>query len=95
MTLTSGTKLGPYEILLWALWPQARALLSSYTFLRWEMNLRAFTILGPVSRCGQGQAIHNNVQLGFYPRLSTPILLTYALVLTRDWIGARLRLSLA
>ncbi len=44
---------------------------------------------------GLGQAIHNNVQLVFYPRLSTLILLTYALVLTSDWIGERLRLRVA
>jgi ABC-type phosphate/phosphonate transport system permease subunit len=42
-----------------------------------------------------GQAIYNNMQLGFYPRLSTLILLVYALVLTSDWIGERLRLRVA
>ena len=85
----------PLQLLLWAMWPQARPLLSSYTFLRWEMNLRASTILGLVGGGGLGQAIYNNVQLGFYPRLSTLILLTYALVFTSDWIGERLRLRVA
>jgi phosphonate transport system permease protein len=85
----------PLQILLWAIWPQARPLLSSYTVLRWEMNLRASTILGLVGGGGLGQAIYNNVQLGFYPRLSTLILLIYALVLTSDWIGQRLRMRVA
>jgi phosphonate transport system permease protein len=85
----------PLQLLLWAIWPQARPLLSSYTVLRWEMNLRASTILGLVGGGGLGQAIYNNVQLGFYPRLSTLILLTYALVLASDWIGERLRLRVA
>jgi phosphonate transport system permease protein len=85
----------PLQVLLWAIWPQARPLLSSYTVLRWEMNLRASTILGLVGGGGLGQAIYNNVQLGFYSRLSTLILLIYALVLTSDWIGERLRLSVA
>jgi phosphonate transport system permease protein len=85
----------PLQILLWAIWPQARPLLSSYTVLRWEMNLRASTILGLVGGGGLGQAIYNNVQLGFYPRLSTLILLIYALVLTSDWIGERLRIRVA
>ncbi len=85
----------PVQLLLWAMWPQARPLLSSYTVLRWEMNLRASTILGLVGGGGLGQGIYNNVQLGFYPRLSTLILLTYALVLTSDWIGERLRLRVA
>jgi phosphonate transport system permease protein len=85
----------PLQILLRAIWPQARPLLSSYTVLRWEMNLRASTILGLVGGGGLGQAIYNNVQLGFYPRLSTLILLVYALVLASDWIGERLRLRVA
>jgi phosphonate transport system permease protein len=85
----------PWQILLWAIWPQARPLMSSYTVLRWEMNLRASTILGLVGGGGLGQAIYNNVQLGFYSRLSTLILLIYALVLTSDWIGERLRMRVA
>jgi phosphonate transport system permease protein len=85
----------PLQILLWAIWPQARPLLSSYTVLRWEMNLRASTILGLVGGGGLGQAIYNNVQLGFYPRLSTLILLIYTLVLASDWIGERLRMRVA
>src|SRR5712692_7243313 len=85
----------PVQVLLWAIWPQARPLLSSYTVLRWETNLRASTMLGLVGGGGLGQAIYNNVQLGFYSRLSTLILLIYALVLASDWIGERLRLSVA
>lgn len=38
------------------------------------MDLRASIILGPFGGDGLGQAIHNNVQLGFYLRLSTLIL---------------------
>ena len=85
----------PIQLLLWAMWPQARPLLSSYTVLRWEMNLRASTMLGLVGGGGLGQAIYNNVQPGFYNRLTTLILLIYALVLASDWIGERLRLSVS
>jgi phosphonate transport system permease protein len=85
----------PIQLLLWAIWPQARPLLSSYTVLRWETNLRAATILGLVGGGGLGQAIYNNVQLGFYPRLTTLIFLIYALVLASDWIGEQLRLRVA
>ena len=85
----------PLQVLFWAIWPQARPLLSSYTVLRWEMNLRASTILGLVGGGGLGQAIYNNVQLGFYPHLSSLILPVHALVLTSDWIGERLRLRVA
>jgi phosphonate transport system permease protein len=80
-----------WQILLWGVWPQARPLVVSYTALRWEMNLRVSTILGLVGGGGLGQAIYNNVQLGFYTRVATLILVIYALVVATDWLGERLR----
>ncbi len=79
------------QILIWGIWPQARPMLVSYTVLRWEMNLRVSTVLGLVGGGGLGQAIYNNVQLGFYPKVATLILVVYALVATTDWIGDRVR----
>jgi phosphonate transport system permease protein len=78
---------GPMQLLTWALWPQAKRMLASYTVVRWEMNLRVSAILGLVGGGGLGQAIYNNVQLGFYSRLGTLLLLIYALVMLSDWIG--------
>jgi phosphonate transport system permease protein len=65
----------------------------SYTLLRWEANLRVSTILGLVGGGGLGQAIYNNIQLGFYDRVSTMVLLIYAMVIAGDWLGDRLRAS--
>ena len=79
----------PLQLLLWAIWPQTRQLLSSYTVLRWDMNLRAATILGLVGGGGLGQLMYNDVQLGFYPRVATLILFVYALVMATDWAGAK------
>ena len=78
---------GPLQLLAWALWPQAKRTLGSYTVLRWETNLRVSAILGLVGGGGLGQAIYNNVQLGFYSRLATLLLLVYLLVIASDWIG--------
>jgi phosphonate transport system permease protein len=66
-------------------------LLGSYTILRWEMNLRASTILGLVGGGGLGQAIYNNVQLGFYPRVATLVIIIYLLVISSDLLSDRLR----
>jgi phosphonate transport system permease protein len=78
---------GPLQLLAWALWPQAKRMLASYTVLRWETNLRVSAILGLVGGGGLGQAIYNNVQLGFYSRLATLLLLVYVLVIASDWIA--------
>jgi len=82
----------PLQTLLWGIWPQARPTLVSYTVLRWEMNLRVSTILGLVGGGGLGQAIYNNVQLGFYSRTLTIVGIIYALVILMDWLGDRLRI---
>lgn len=79
------------QVFLWAMWPQARPMLVSYTVLRWEMNLRVSTVLGLVGGGGLGQAVYNNVQLGFYTRLSTLIAVVYALVVLTDWLSDKLR----
>ena len=80
----------PLQLLLWAIWPQTRRLLGSYTVLRWDMNLRAATILGLVGGGGLGQVMYNDVQLGFYSRVATLILFLYALVMATDWAGTRI-----
>jgi phosphonate transport system permease protein len=78
---------GPIQLLAWALWPQAKRMLAGYTVLRWETNLRISAILGLVGGGGLGQAIYNNVQLGFYSRLATLLIVIYVLVIASDWIG--------
>ncbi len=79
------------QILFWGIWPQARPALASYTVLRWDFNLRVSTVLGLVGGGGLGQAIYNNVQLGFYQRVATLIALIYIMVIAADWLGTRLR----
>jgi len=83
------------QILIWGIWPQVRPTLTSYTLLRWETNLRVSTILGLVGGGGLGQAIYNNIQLGFYPRITVLIAVVYVLVLTTNWLGDRLRIRSA
>ena len=85
----------PIQILFWGMWPQARPMLTSYTVLRWEANLRVSTILGLVGGGGLGQIIYINVQLGFYARLLTLMALIYGVVLATDWVTDRLRLRSA
>jgi phosphonate transport system permease protein len=81
----------PLQILCWGLWPQARGTLATYAMLRWENNLRVSTVVGLVGGGGLGFAMYNSVQLGFYPRVATLILMVYALVAGTDWISDRIR----
>jgi phosphonate transport system permease protein len=81
----------PFQLLVWAIWPQARPTILSYTILRWEMNIRVSTVLGLVGGGGLGQIIYNSVQLGFHANLATLILLVYLLVIATDWLTHVLR----
>jgi len=81
----------PLQVFLCAVWSQAKPMLFNYSLLRWEANLRVSTILGLVGGGGLGQAIYNNIQLGFYQQVATMILLVYVLVLATDWAGDRIR----
>jgi phosphonate transport system permease protein len=87
---------GPLQCLLWALLPQAWPMMKRYIIFRWDMNLRAATILGLVGGGGLGQALYNDVQLADYARVSTLIVITLVLVIGSDWLShfsARLELK--
>jgi len=85
------TGANPLQVFVWGIWPQAQTTLASYTVLRWDFNLRVATVLGLVAGGGLGQLIYNNIQLGFYSRVSTLIALTYMLVIATTWVGDKLR----
>ncbi|GAC1343726.1 MAG: hypothetical protein NVSMB23_17860 [Myxococcales bacterium] len=81
----------PLQVLLLGMWPQARGTLASYAMLRWENNLRVATVVGLVGGGGLGLVLYNSVQLGFYPRVATLILIVYLLVVGTDWLSDRVR----
>jgi len=75
------------QCVFWALLPQSLPMMRRYILLRWDMNLRAATILGLVGGGGLGQALYNDVQLGLYGRVSTLIVAVMVLVLSSDWLS--------
>jgi len=77
--------------LVWAAWPQARETLASYTLLRWENNLRVSTVVGLAGGGGLGLALYNAVQLGFYDRAATLVVVVFVLVSVTDALADRLR----
>jgi phosphonate transport system permease protein len=85
----------PLQILVWGTWPEARRMLVSYTILRWEMNLRVSTVVGLAGGGGIGIELYNSMQLGFYPRVATLILVVFLLVAATGWIGDGIRRRLA
>ena len=85
------TGASPLQILIWGAWPAARRMLVSYTVLRWEMNLRASTVVGLAGGGGIGMELYNDLQLGFYPRVATVTLVVGALIAATAAIGDAIR----
>jgi len=85
------TGASPLQILVWGAWPEARRMLVSYTVLRWEMNLRASTVVGLAGGGGIGIELYNSLQLGFYPRVATLTLVVGLLVAATGAIGDAIR----
>ncbi|HEY0759115.1 MAG TPA: ABC transporter permease subunit [Acidisarcina sp.] len=77
----------PLQCMFWALLPQSWPMMRRYILLRWDMNLRAATILGLVGGGGLGQALYNDVQLGDYGKVSTLIAAVIVLVVASDWLS--------
>ncbi len=77
----------PLQCFFWALLPQSWPMMRRYILLRWDMNLRAATILGLVGGGGLGQALYNDVQLGDYGKVSTLIAAVIVLVVGSDWLS--------
>jgi phosphonate transport system permease protein len=77
----------PLQCIFWALLPQAWPMMRRYVTLRWDMNLRAATILGLVGGGGLGQALYNDVQLADYGKVSTLIAAVMVLVIASDWLS--------
>lgn len=77
----------PLQCIFWVLLPQSWLMMRRYILLRWDMNLRAATILGLVGGGGLGQALYNDVQLGVYGKVSTLIAAVIILVIGSDWLS--------
>jgi phosphonate transport system permease protein len=81
--------------LAWAAWPQARQLVVSFALLRWEFNVRVSALVGFLGGGGLGLLLYNSIQLGFYDRVGTLVLLVFSLVTLSDALSDAIRQTLA
>jgi len=79
------------HVLAYAIFPLALPQLISYTLYRWEVNIRAATILGVVGAGGIGRDIYVAMSLFHYQQLSTLLLITLVMVTIVDYLSAWIR----
>ena len=74
--------------------PQVAPGIVSYTLLRFEINVRASSIIGYVGAGGLGQEIRTALSFQEYTDLSALFLIVFATVIAIDWGSERLRHSI-
>ncbi|MBI4640205.1 MAG: phosphonate ABC transporter, permease protein PhnE [Candidatus Tectomicrobia bacterium] len=78
-------------LLLYGMLPQAFAQLLSYTLYRWEVNIRAATIIGMVGAGGIGREVYLAISLFHYHDLLTLLIITLLMVTLVDLLSGFLR----
>jgi len=71
--------------------PQVVPAFVSYAVYRFDVSIRAATILGMVGAGGLGFSLIKTMKLFQYHQTATCILVIFVLVLVSDWLCARIR----
>jgi phosphonate transport system permease protein len=85
------TGAGRMQVILFGIVPQVIPAFISYSIYRFDVSIRAATILGLVGAGGLGFSLIKTMKLFKYHETATCILVIFVLVLVSDVICARLR----
>jgi phosphonate ABC transporter permease subunit PhnE len=79
------------QTVAYAVVPQIIPPFISFTIYRWDINVRMSTIIGLVGGGGIGQMLFQYQNLGQWRTVSVAIILIVVVVMTLDWVSARIR----
>jgi phosphonate transport system permease protein len=85
------TGAGRLQVILFGIVPQVVPAFVSYAIYRFDVSIRAATILGLVGAGGLGFSLIKTMKLFKYHETATCILVIFVLVLLSDWLCARVR----
>jgi len=85
------TGAGRLQVILYGIVPQVVPAFVSYSVYRFDVSIRAATILGLVGAGGLGFSLIKTMKLFLYHQTATCILVIFAIVLISDWVCARVR----
>jgi phosphonate transport system permease protein len=85
------TGAGRLQVILFGIVPQVIPAFISYSIYRFDVSIRAATILGLVGAGGLGFSLIKTMKLFKYHETATCILVIFVLVFISDWICERLR----
>jgi len=85
------TGAGRLQVILFGVVPQVVPAFVSYAVYRFDVSIRAATILGLVGAGGLGFSLIKTMKLFQYHQTATCILVIFVLVFISDWLCARIR----
>ena len=85
------TGAGRLQVILFGIVPQVVPAFVSYSIYRFDVSIRAATILGLVGAGGLGFSLIKTMKLFKYHETATCILVIFIIVFVSDWICARIR----
>jgi phosphonate transport system permease protein len=85
------TGAGRLQVILFGIVPQVVPAFISYAVYRFDVSIRAATILGLVGAGGLGFSLIKTLKLFKYHETATCILVIFVLVFISDWLCARIR----
>jgi phosphonate transport system permease protein len=85
------TGAGRLQVILFGIVPQVIPAFVSYSIYRFDVSIRAATILGLVGAGGLGFSLIKTMKLFKYHETATCILVIFVIVFISDWICARIR----
>jgi len=81
----------PLQVFVFGVLPQVIPAWIASTLYRFEVNLRAATILGMIGAGGIGFELYGSMKLFQYRDTATCVLVILAMVMTADYVSSRLR----
>jgi phosphonate transport system permease protein len=85
------TGAGRLQVILFGIVPQVIPAFISYSIYRFDVSIRAATILGLVGAGGLGFSLIKTMKLFKYHETATCILVIFVIVFISDWVCARIR----
>ena len=85
------TGAGRVQVILFGIVPQVIPAFISYSIYRFDVSIRAATILGLVGAGGLGFSLIKTMKLFQYHQTATCILVIFLIVLISDWVCSRVR----
>ncbi|MDX1738779.1 MAG: phosphonate ABC transporter, permease protein PhnE, partial [Alphaproteobacteria bacterium] len=85
------TGASPLQVMVYAIWPQVKAIFVGVAVFRWDVNIRHSTVLGLVGAGGIGLQLSSSLNTLAWNQVSLIILAIFFTVVFSEYVSAKIR----